>query len=142
MGGLSGVSVMVETLAPCPFCGKSEHLFTEPSETGSGGQWIDPIYAGCSVNGCGISVAADTEAAASTAWNTRHRTAADERVKALEGALRLCGVALNDWVLTYASDMCDEKEVAEAWIRIRKSGAILLYISDVEEAARRALGEG
>ena len=59
-------------LLPCPFCGRSEHLFTEPDELGSGGQWVSPIHVGCSQwSGCGVSLSRETESEAIAVWNTR-----------------------------------------------------------------------
>lgn len=65
-------AVRMAELLPCPFCGSAEHLFVEPEETGSGGQWVSPIHAGCSARtGCGVSRIGDDEAEAITAWNSR-----------------------------------------------------------------------
>lgn len=62
-------------LKPCPFCGSSEHLFIEPDETGSGGQWVGPIHAGCCQHkGCGVSVVREEQDEAIAAWNTRALT--------------------------------------------------------------------
>lgn len=65
-------------LLPCPFCGTSDHLFIEPEETGSGGQWVGPIHAGCSqLKGCSVSRCGDDTDEAIAAWNTRPDLARD-----------------------------------------------------------------
>jgi hypothetical protein len=62
-------------LLPCPFCGSPEHLFIEPDETGSGGQWLSPIHVGCGrFRGCGVSLCGDDQEEAITRWNTRALT--------------------------------------------------------------------
>ena len=58
-------------LKRCPFCANAD-IFIEPDERGSGGQWIEPIHVGCSIqSGCGASLTGDTEAEAIAAWNRR-----------------------------------------------------------------------
>lgn len=57
---------------PCPFCGERKHLFMEPDERGSGGQWVPPVHVGCSqTTGCGVSVIGDDADEAIAAWNRR-----------------------------------------------------------------------
>jgi len=48
-------------------------------------------------------------------------------------------VALDDWINTYASEMCDKARVEEAWKRIKDEGGTLAYIADVQERNRKAL---
>jgi hypothetical protein len=61
-----------------------------------------------------------------------------ELAKARE-ALEESQQALNDWVVTYASDMCDEKTVQEARERIVAAGGTLAYIANITERNRAAL---
>jgi len=80
---------MIETLAPCPFCGATAQAHKAFPEFPM--PWMISVD---HADNCFLEIADQrchkTEAKAITAWNTRHRTAADERVKALEGALWLC----------------------------------------------------
>ena len=62
-----------------------------------------------------------------------------ERELALEKALTRSVTALDDWLNTYASELCDPKRVEEAAVRIREHGT-LAYIADVQEENREALG--
>ncbi len=64
--------------------------------------------------------------------------AADE-IDRLRSALAVSRTALSDWVATYASDMCAEKDVKESWARIGKQGGTLAYIAAVQEANTAAL---
>lgn len=48
-------------------------------------------------------------------------------------------VALDDWVATYAAEMCDSKKVAEARARIEKNGGMLAYIAKLSERIDKAL---
>ena len=50
----------------------------------------------------------------------------------MSGALlRECRVALNDWVRSYAPEMCGEDYVAETRQRINEGGGTLAYIGDL-----------
>jgi len=81
----------IEDLKPCPFCGSSEHLFIEPDEVGSGGQWVSPVYAGCGQwRGCGVSRCGDDTPESIAAWNTRP-SHADPLIRALEQAFDFLG---------------------------------------------------
>ncbi len=61
------------------------------------------------------------------------------KIARLREALETSRIALNDWVVTYASDMCAEKDVKESWVRIGKHGGTLAYIAGVQEANTAAL---
>lgn len=50
-------------------------------------------------------------------------------------------LSIDDWLNTYASEMCDQARVKEARERIREAGGTLAYIADIQEANRRALAE-
>lgn len=57
---------------------------------------------------------------------------------ALREALQRSIVAIDDWLNTYASDLCDPKHVEEAENRIGEYGT-LAYIANVQEQNRAAL---
>ncbi len=59
--------------------------------------------------------------------------------RALRAALRRSMAALDDWINTYASKMCDKQRVEEAWQRIKDEGGTLAYIADVQAQNRKAL---
>ncbi len=40
-------------------------------------------------------------------------------------------IALDDWLHTFAGDLCDPKDVEESMERCRKSGGRLIYIADL-----------
>ena len=69
-------------------------------------------------------------------WIRRQMTSP---IRALRAALRRSMVALDDWINTYASEMCDKARVEEAWKRIKDEGGTLAYIADVQELNRKAL---
>lgn len=72
-----------EQIAPCPMCGRTDTLFVEPDERGSGGQWVGPIHVGCCQNeGCGLILCREDKDEAIAAWNNRPAQA--ELVSALE----------------------------------------------------------
>lgn len=56
----------------------------------------------------------------------------------VEAALRASMQALDDWLVTYASDMCDHDAVTAAYDRISVLGTIG-YIASVQEQCRAAL---
>lgn len=58
----------------------------------------------------------------------------------LRAALDRSRIALDDWLNTYAPDLCDEERVAEAERRIGSVGT-LFYIASVQEQNRAALGD-
>ncbi len=62
-----------------------------------------------------------------------------KREKALEEALEQAIQALNDWVTTYASDMCYEKTVLATRTRLHGAGGTLAYIAEAIGRARAAL---
>lgn len=59
-----------------------------------------------------------------------------ERDEAIQVAIQ----ALNDWAVTYASDMCDEATVEAARARVLKNGT-LAYTADAAEGLRRLQAE-
>ena len=61
-----------------------------------------------------------------------------EVVDALRGALTRSVTALNDWLATYADDLCDPEHVATARARIAEFGT-LAYIAEVQQQNRAAL---
>jgi hypothetical protein len=70
-------------------------------------------------------------------------TVADDlrsRLDACEKALRRSVTAIDDWLNTFAYDLCDEKRVAEAHERIHREGGTLHYIAVVQQDNRAALG--
>lgn len=67
-------------------------------------------------------------------------TAAEARIAVLEAALTRSRIALDDWLNTYAADLCAPDRVKEAWDRIGLEGGTLAYIAFVQEQNRDALG--
>ena len=70
----------------------------------------------------------------------RKLPAATQRAERLEAALRGADQALNDWINTYADDMCDQKDVAEARARIMEYGTvgyIAKHVAEIRAALRR-----
>ncbi len=59
-------------------------------------------------------------------------------VAELEAALKDSITAIDDWLNTYAAELCDEQRVMEARKRISQYGTIG-YIAHVQEANRKAL---
>jgi hypothetical protein len=53
------------------------------------------------------------------------------RIEALEAALKRAGQALNDWVVVYASDMCDDATVGQTKRRIWDAGGTLAYVAEI-----------
>lgn len=69
--------------------------------------------------------------------------AAEAERGAMRAVVEAAQVALNDWLLTYASDMCHASDVDAARARIRQAGGTLAYISDtLEQIATLTKGEG
>ncbi len=65
--------------------------------------------------------------------------------KGTMAALDTSRVAIDDWLNTYAHDMCDEKRVKEARDRIYENGGTLAYIARIQEHNRSisaAQGDG
>lgn len=56
-------------------------------------------------------------------------------------AVRRASQALDDWIATWASDMCREVDVQAARNRIRQSGGTLGYVCDVRMPLDAALKE-
>lgn len=63
----------------------------------------------------------------------------DARIAELEKALRASSIALDDWLNTYASEMCREERVAEAYARIDEQGGTLHYIAVLQEENRKLM---
>lgn len=59
--------------------------------------------------------------------------------KNLREALLRSNDALDDWVRTYAAELCGDKYVEESRKRIREGGGTLAYIADVKEGNKKAL---
>lgn len=65
--------------------------------------------------------------------------------KGTKAALDTSRVAIDDWLNTYAHDMCDEERVKEARDRIYKNGGTIAYIARIQEHNRSisaAQGDG
>lgn len=60
-------------------------------------------------------------------------------IEAKDRALMSCEVALNDWVHTYAPELCDASAVKATNERIAQDGT-LGYIADRLKIARQAIG--
>jgi len=59
-------------------------------------------------------------------------------VEHLRVALKRSVVGLDDWINTFASELCNEKRVAEAYDRINAVGT-LMYVAKIQEANREVL---
>jgi hypothetical protein len=57
----------------------------------------------------------------------------------LRNALDNSKTAIDDWICMYASDMCAENHVAEAYERVSRNGGTLAYTADINAANRNAL---
>lgn len=53
--------------------------------------------------------------------------------------LERISLALNDWVVTYASEMCGNDDVSETRKRIMENGGTLAYISSLQQEVVGAL---
>jgi hypothetical protein len=53
--------------------------------------------------------------------------------------LERCSAALDDWVNTYAPELCDEQYVKRAHDRIAEGGGTLAYIAQLQQDLRDAL---
>jgi len=113
---------MVEVaLEPCPFCGGKALLWEKRKPK----QQL--VWCANSVSCGAIIELHDDDMDAITAWHTRHRTAADERVKALEAV---------------AQDMMLAMPVLATMLEKARLGNGANVANRMLEAARRALGEG
>ena len=68
----------------------------------------------------------------------------EEQRASLTKTLQRAEDALDDWINTYASDLCDPARVAEAKVRIYDGGGTLHYIACVlveVRAAKKFLSE-
>ncbi len=59
--------------------------------------------------------------------------------KLLRTALTNSTIALDDWLRTYAYDLCKKEHVEESYERIRQKGGTLYYIAILQEENRKAL---
>lgn len=59
--------------------------------------------------------------------------------KLLHEALTNSTIALDDWLRTYAYDLCKKEHVQESYERISQNGGTLYYIACLQEANRNAL---
>lgn len=73
-----------------------------------------------------------------TPFYDRPQIAEPELVDLLQTALERSGVALDDWLNLYASELCDQKRVAEARDRVGGPGTIA-YLAEVQAQNRQAL---
>ncbi len=64
----------------------------------------------------------------------------ETREEELEAALKRSVTALDDWINSYAPELCDDAFVREAMVRIMGEGGTLAYIADVQRQNREALG--
>lgn len=64
-------------------------------------------------------------------------TALQARVAELEGQNALLRQAVNDWLWTYASELCREEDVKAARERISKGGGVLNYIAEINAALNK-----
>ena len=79
--------------------------------------------------------------AAMTKYCANRIRTAEAKVTTLEKALTESVTAIDDWLNTYAAEMCDEARVKEARDRIQQYGTIG-YIAHIQEANRKALEQG
>ena len=63
----------------------------------------------------------------------------EQENKLLRKALTNSTIALDDWIHTFAAELCHEKHVKEAHDRINKNGGTLAYVADLQQASRQAL---
>lgn len=54
-------------------------------------------------------------------------------------ALQDSSTALDDWLNTYAAELCNEEQVERAFNRIVKNGGTLAYIAQLQETNRKLL---
>lgn len=59
--------------------------------------------------------------------------------KLLRTALTNSTIALDDWLRTFAYDLCRKEHVKESYARISQNGGTLAYIADLQQANRNAL---
>ena len=69
----------------------------------------------------------------------READEARERIAAYELALSESIIAIDDWLNTYAFDLCSEERVKEAHDRIMREGGTLAYIAEIQQRNRKAL---
>lgn len=59
--------------------------------------------------------------------------------KLLRKALTNSTIALDDWLRTFAYDLCKEEHVKESFDRISQNGGTLAYLADLQQENRNAL---
>lgn len=59
----------------------------------------------------------------------------------LRAALERSTQALDDWVVTYASELCLEASVSASRARILEGGGTLAYVAQITDANRKLLGD-
>lgn len=69
----------------------------------------------------------------------RHWTGVRNDNARLRAVLNDCIVAIDDWLNTYAHDMCEDHRVQEARDRIAAHGGTLAYIARLQATNRAAL---
>ena len=81
-------------------------------------------------------------------WGERHvaqlldrARSAEQREARLRKALEASVVAIDDWLHTFAPELCGADAVAETEARINEGGT-LWYIATTQEANRAALADG
>lgn len=63
----------------------------------------------------------------------------EQENKLLHEALTNSTIALDDWLRTFASELCHKKHVQESYARINQNGGTLHYIAVLQQANRNAL---
>lgn len=62
------------------------------------------------------------------------------RPESAKKVLAAASIALDDWLHTYADDMCDQKYVKESFQHIGEHGGTIAYIADLQSRIRKVLG--
>ncbi len=59
----------------------------------------------------------------------------------LRKALLRSNAALDDWVRTYAPELCENEHLKETRKRIIEGGGTLAYVADIKEGNKKALDD-